>query len=141
MVDHDHPTIFSNNRLLPYHDVSPTSTWFKGMPWYSDLSKAIQDALITNQEDNIAMITVNEAKVLIKNSIENYKNRKVDIQDETRLVIENNMASTENTALHSISYILQWYKTDSHKANEQITSQILSSVQSGIPFPPDYKTF
>ena len=46
-------------------------------------------ALIANQEDNIAMITVNKAKVLIKNSIENYKHRKVDIQDEARLDIEN----------------------------------------------------
>ena len=148
VVDFEHPTIFSNKWLLTHHDVSPTSTWFKGMPWYSDLSKAIRekiislareifeknivlsseeqiiyttthknktsqlsktvnflqkvfnltegktnktttDALIANQEDNITMITVNEAKVLIKNSIENYKNRKVDIQDEARLDIEN----------------------------------------------------
>ena len=109
-------------------------------------------ALIANQEDNIAMITVNKAKVLIKNSIENYKHRKVDIQDEATLVIENKMASTENTALLSISYILQGYKIDSQKANEQITSaikerydkKVSSNYQvSGIPVPPghfDHKT-
>ena len=44
-------------------------------------NKTTTDALIANQEDNITMITVNEAKVLIKNSIENYKHRKVDVQD------------------------------------------------------------
>ena len=72
------------------------------------------DALITNQEENIAMITVDEAKVLINHSIENYKQRKVDIHDEIKMVIENNIAATENTALLSVSYILQGYKTPNH---------------------------
>ena len=70
------------------------------------------------------MITVDEAKGLINNSIENYNQRKVDIQDKTKMVIENNIYSTENTALLSVSYILQGYKTDSQKSNEQITSAI-----------------
>ena len=88
-----------------------------------------------------------EAKVLINNSIENYKQRKVDIHDETKMVIENNMASTENTALLSISYILQGYNPDSQKANEKITSaikerydkKVSSNYQvSGIPVPPGH---
>ena len=86
--------------------------------------KNTTDALITNQEETIAMITVEEAKILINNSIENYKQRKVEIHEETKMVIENNISSTENTALLSLSYILKGYKTDSQKVNEQITTAI-----------------
>ena len=86
--------------------------------------KNTTDALITNQEETTAMITIEEAKVLISNSIENYKQRKVNIHEETKMVIENNISSTENTALLSVSYILQGYKTDSQKANEQITTTL-----------------
>ena len=86
--------------------------------------KNTTDALITNQEETIAMISVEEAKILISNSIEKYKQRKTNIQEETNMVIENNISSTENTALLSMSYILQGYKTDSQKANQQITTAI-----------------
>ena len=40
VVDFENPTVFSTNKFLTHHDVSPTSTWFKGMPWYADLEKA-----------------------------------------------------------------------------------------------------
>ena len=47
--------------------------------------KTNTDALITNQE---------EAKILISNSIAKYKQRKTNIQEETNMVIENNISST-----------------------------------------------
>ena len=56
--------------------------------------KNTTDALITNQEETIAMISVEEAKILISNSIEKYKQRKTNIQEETNMVIENNISST-----------------------------------------------
>ena len=47
VVDFEQPTVFSNNKLLTHHDVLPTSTWFRGMPWYSDLTKAIEEKIIS----------------------------------------------------------------------------------------------
>ena len=105
--------------------------------------KNTTDALITNQEETIAMITEEEAKILINNSIENYKQRKFNIHEETNMVVENNISSTENTALLSVSYIVKGYKTDSKKANEQITTaikqrydqQALPGDQPGLSLP------
>ena len=127
--------------------------WFRDMPWYSDLTKAIEekiispareifeknivmspeeqviytsthknktsqlgktvnflqddfnmtegktdktntDALITNQEETITMISIEEVKILISNNIEKYKQRRTNIQEETNMVIENNISST-----------------------------------------------
>ena len=86
--------------------------------------KTNTDALITNQEETVAMIFIEEAKILISNSIEKYKQRSANIKEETNMVIEDNISSTENTALLSVSYILINYKTDSQKANQQITTSI-----------------
>ena len=47
VVDFEQPTVFSNNRLLTHQDMSPTSTWFRGMPWYSDLAKTIEKRIIS----------------------------------------------------------------------------------------------
>ena len=70
------------------------------------------------------MISIEEAKILISNSIEKYKQRSANIKEETNTVIEDNISSTENNALLSVSYILQNYKTDSQKANQQINTAI-----------------
>ena len=59
--------------------------------------------------------------ILINNSIEKYKQRGANINEETNTVIVDNISSTENTALLSI---LQNYKTDEQKANQQITTAI-----------------
>ena len=51
VVDFEEPTVFSNNSLLTHHDVSPTNTWFRGMPWYSDLTKTIEEKIISHASD------------------------------------------------------------------------------------------
>ena len=56
--------------------------------------KTNTDALITNQEETITMISIEEVKILISNSIEKYKQRRTNIQEETNMVIENNISST-----------------------------------------------
>ena len=47
VVDFENPTVFSTNKFLTHHDVSPTSTWLKGMAWYTDLGKAIEEKMIS----------------------------------------------------------------------------------------------
>ena len=70
------------------------------------------------------MISIEEAKILISNSIEKYKQRGANINEETNTVIMDNISFTENTALLSVSYILQNYTTDEQKANQQIITAI-----------------
>ena len=81
----------------------------------------VQNVLSHNQQEP----SEDKAKAMIKDSIAPYKNKKVNIEEEARVVIENNMAESENTTLLSISHIYQGHKSDNNKANEAIKRQII----------------
>ena len=91
-----------------------------------ETDKATKEALISEIEEETAMITIEQARVQIDNSIEKYNKNIPNIDEETDSVILDILSSKENSALLSVSHILQNYKSNEKKANKQITDAITS---------------